>query len=66
MKDITEDEIIFAFRMVAMGATWEEVVRKIYGEVEMPELLVELTRERVRHWYRRQSPQTLQTLLALR
>ena len=64
--DITEEEIIWAYRMVGMGATWKQVVDKLYHDTEYPELLAELTRERVHHWYKRQTPERLMMLAVMR
>ena len=64
--DITEKEIIWAYRMVGMGATWEQVVEKLYPDTEYPELLASLTCERVRHWYKQQTPQRLFMLATMR
>lgn len=64
--DITEDEIITAYRMVGMGATWEQVVEKLYPDTDCPELLASLTCERVHHWFKKQTPEHLMALMVLR
>lgn len=64
--DITEEEIIWAYRMVGIGATWEQVVEKLYPETDCPELMAALTCERVRHWYKHQTPKRLMMLAMLR
>ena len=59
MSDFTEDDAITAVRMLADGATWEEVVDKLYPDAEYKDILAELTCERTKWWYKHQSKERM-------
>ena len=63
MSDFTEEDAITAVRMIADGATWCEVVDKLYPDAEYKDLLTELTRERTKWWYRDQSEERIAEVL---
>lgn len=58
-EDFTDADAIRAGRMVAGGASWEEVVDELYPGAEYPELLASLTCQRFLWWYRSQTPERL-------
>lgn len=57
--DFTDADAIRAGRMVADGASWEEVVSELYPGTEYPELLASLTCHRFLWWYWSQTPKRL-------
>lgn len=65
MSDFTDADAIAAGRMVASGKTWLDVVNELYPDAECPELLADLTCERFRHWYKRQTPSRLIEVLCV-
>ncbi len=54
--DMTNDEHVRAFKMLASGASFEEIAMAIFPEAyaDVPELTVELLRGTMHAWYRRQ------------
>ena len=63
-SDFTDKDAITAGRMVGSGKSWLDVVCRLYPDLEYPELLVEITRERFLYWYRLQTPERLMEVLS--
>lgn len=63
MSDFTEEDAITAVRMVADGATWDEVVARLYPNAEYPDVLAELTCARTKWWYKHQTKERIAEVL---
>ena len=63
--DMTWEEQIKAFRMLASGMEFEDIARELFPEAyeNAPNLTVELLRGTMHSWYKKQSPMYLQSLM---
>lgn len=66
MAEYTEDEIRFAYRMVSLGASFEEVVEKLFPDAEYPALMAMTLAAETHAWYKRKTPQELLALAVMR